>query len=160
MAGKDYQEVAKIGDSFGDSWETHWFRVEIEVPEAWQTEEVHFLWNGKCEASIYSIDGQKLLQAFTENVREQYVLRRPGVKDDFADPAVNPSGSPTHVTYLLEMACNEMFGNFVSGFLSRVDMKKQFKLEKCEVAIFNRTAWNLYYNFEVMRDGAEKFEKT
>lgn len=93
-------------------------------------------------------------------MREQYVLRRPGVKDDFADPLVNPSGSSTHVAYLLEMACNEMFGNFVSGFLSRVDMKKQFRLEKCEVAVFNRTAWSLYYNFEVMRDGAEHFEKT
>lgn len=58
------------------------------------------------------------------------------------------------------MACNEMFGNFVSGFLSQVDMKKEFKLEKCEVALFNRHAWNLYYNFELLRDGADLFSKT
>ncbi len=48
------------------------------------------------------------------------------------------------------MACNEMFGNFVTGFNSQVDMKKEFKLEKCEIALFNRTAWDLFYNFELL----------
>jgi alpha-mannosidase len=61
MAGKEYKEEAKIGDFFGDSWATHWFRLEIEVPEAWVTEEVHFLWNGKCEGSLYTLDGSRLL---------------------------------------------------------------------------------------------------
>ncbi len=39
-------------------------------------------------------------------------------------------------------------------------MLKEFKLEKCEVALFNRDAWNLYFNFELLRDGAKEFEKT
>ena len=39
-------------------------------------------------------------------------------------------------------------------------MIKQFPLVKCEVALFNRTAWDLYYNFELLRDGAKLFEKT
>jgi hypothetical protein len=64
------------------------------------------------------------------------------------------------VRYLLEMACNEMFGNFITGFNSHVDMHKEFKLEKCEVALFNRHAWNLYFNFEMIKNSAEKFEKT
>ena len=160
---EDFKEEAKIGDLFGKSWDTHWFLVDIEVPEEWMTaeeSEIHFLWNGKCEASLYTIDGTKLLQAFTENVREKYVIKRPDVKDDFTDMEVNKTGSLVRVQYLLEMACNEMFGNFVTGFLSHVDMKKEFKLEKCEVALFNRHAWNLFFNFELLRDGAEHFEKT
>ena len=159
----EFKEEAKIGDLFGKSWDTHWFRVEIEIPESWKQEaesEVHFLWNGKCEASLWTIDGKHLLQAFTENVRETYILMRPDIKDDFKDPSINQTRNPLRVTYLLEMACNEMFGNFVTGFNSHVDMHKEFKLEKCEVALFNRHAWNLYFNFELLRHGAEKFEKT
>lgn len=38
-------------------------------------------------------------------------------------------------------------------------MKKEFKLEKCEIALFNRNAWNLFYNFELLREGAEQFKK-
>jgi len=58
------------------------------------------------------------------------------------------------------MACNEMFGNFEDGFLTPVDMNKKFKLEKCEIGFFNKTAWDLYYNFELLRDGAKEFEKS
>lgn len=53
-----------------------------------------------------------------------------------------------------------MFGNFIEGFNSQVDMNKEFKLEKCEIGLFNRNAWDLYYNFEIIRDGAKEFEKT
>lgn len=38
-------------------------------------------------------------------------------------------------------------------------MNKHFKLEKCEIGLFNKTAWDLYYNFELLRDGAKEFEK-
>lgn len=48
------------------------------------------------------------------------------------------------------MACNEMFGNFKEGFNSQVDMNREFKLEKCEIALFNREAWNLFFNFELL----------
>jgi hypothetical protein len=39
-------------------------------------------------------------------------------------------------------------------------MKKEFKLEKCEIGLFNRTAWDLYFNFELLKESAEQFEKT
>jgi len=58
------------------------------------------------------------------------------------------------------MACNEMFGNFLDGFNSIVDMNREFKLEKCEIGLFNRDAWNLFYNFELLRDAAKEFEQT
>ena len=88
----EFTEEAKIGDLFGKSWDTHWFLVEIEVPEEWvsaEESEVHFLWNGKCEASLWTIDGKRILQAFTENVRETYIVKRPGIKDDLQDHSIN-----------------------------------------------------------------------
>lgn len=58
----DFKEEAKIGDLFGKSWDTHWFLVEIAIPEEWPADgEVHFLWNGKCEGSLYNLAGTKLL---------------------------------------------------------------------------------------------------
>ena len=89
---EEFKEEAKIGEVFGKSWDTHWFLVDIEVPEAWlqgEESEVHFLWNGKCEASVWTIDGKRLLQAFTENVRETYIVKRAGIKDDFSDLSIN-----------------------------------------------------------------------
>jgi hypothetical protein len=59
--------------------------------------EIHFLWNGKCEASLWTIDGKRLIQAFTENVRETYVIKRKKVKDDLSDPTVNQTGQANHV---------------------------------------------------------------
>lgn len=88
------------------------------------------------------------------------MIKRPDIKNDLSDQSVNKTGSENRVQYLLEMACNEMFGNFITGFNSHVDMKKEFKLEKCEIGLFNRHAWNLFYNFEVLKDGAQHFEKT
>jgi hypothetical protein len=158
----EFKEEAKIGDKFGKSWETHWFLIEIEIPEEWTKEdkEVHFIWNGKCEAAIYDIKGSKLLSAITENVREVYLMKRPGVKDDFTDQSINKDGSRTKITYLLEMACNEMFGNFSDGFNTPVDMNREFELKKCEIGLFNKVAWDLFYNFELLKDGAKLFEQT
>lgn len=57
------------------------------------------------------------------------------------------------------MACNEMFGNFKDGFNSEVDMDKEFVLEKCEIGLFNRTTWDLNFNFELLRDAAKHLDK-
>ena len=90
----DFKEDAKIGDLFGKSWDTHWFLVDIQIPEEWLAEdkEVHFIWNGKCEASLFNIDTSVLVTAFTENVREKYVIKRQGVKNDLTDPKINKTG--------------------------------------------------------------------
>lgn len=93
-------------------------------------------------------------------MREKYIIRRPGLKDDLIDKSVNKTGTKNTVCYLVEMACNEMFGNFVSGFNTPVDMEKEFTLEKCGIGLFNRTAWDLYWNFELLRDGAAIFDRS
>ncbi len=100
MHDGEFKEEAKIGDLFGKSWDTHWFLLDIEVPQDWLETvdpEIHFLWNGKCEASIWTIDGSRLIQAFTENVRETYIIKRKDIKDDLQDPSVNKTGQANRV---------------------------------------------------------------
>ena len=58
------------------------------------------------------------------------------------------------------MACNEMFGNFKEGHGSEVDMDKFFTFERCEVGLFNRTAWDLMFDFESLMDAATVLEKS
>ena len=158
----EFTEDITLGHKFGKSWTTHWVLIEIEVPELWlnNEKEVHLNWNASCEGSLFTIDGAKLIQAFTENVRETYIVKRPSVKNDFTDPVVNKTGAPNKISYLIEVACNEMFGNFEAGFCSKVDNNKQYELRKCQLELFNRDAWNLFYDFETLKDGAKEFEKT
>ena len=56
-------EPVNIGDKFGKSWDTHWFKIDITIPDDWLADEkeVHLIWNGKCEGSLYPVDGSKLL---------------------------------------------------------------------------------------------------
>lgn len=158
-------EKVSLNDKFGKSWDTHWFLLQIEFDETsdakWLEEdtEVHLLWNGSCEAAIYDTRGTRLLQAITENVREVYCIKRTGVKNDLADEAVNYTGTPNRVEYLIEMACNEMFGAPKDGFGSDHTMERMFELHKVEVAVFNRRAFSIYYNFEIIKDSAELLQK-
>lgn len=45
-------KTARIGDSFGPSWSTHWFKITLTVPIEWHGE-VHFLWDAACEGFIF-----------------------------------------------------------------------------------------------------------
>lgn len=47
-----YREC-KVGESFGPSWSTHWFRLAIAIPPAWRGCEVHLLWDSNSEAMVY-----------------------------------------------------------------------------------------------------------
>lgn len=41
---------AKVGDKFGRSWSTHWFKVNITIPAKFAGQEVHLLWDSESEA--------------------------------------------------------------------------------------------------------------
>jgi hypothetical protein len=40
-----------------------------------------------------------------------------------------------------------------------MDPNKSFTLEKCEIGLFNKTAHDLFLNFELIKDAAEHFER-
>lgn len=110
--GEDaFPDQPKIGDKFGPSYSTQMFRVELAIPCEWLAKdpqcEIHFIWNGNCEASLYNPKTGKHLSAITENVREVYHIKDGKNKNDLDDPGlvVSNDGKEIRVCYLLEMAC-------------------------------------------------------
>lgn len=60
---EEFTTPAREGDKFGKSWDTHWFKLKLTLPDDWLAEdkEVHLIWNSGCEASLFTLDGSKLL---------------------------------------------------------------------------------------------------
>lgn len=134
-----------VGTKFGPDWSTHWFRVELEIPQAWAGQEVHFLWDSCSEATIWE-DG-KPLQGLAgsggswsaEIVRGEYIL------------AAQAKGGERRTLYV-EIAVNNLFGTSSDPvFQAFVGLLRQ-----AEIAVFNRAAWDLMWDFVVISDMAKE----
>jgi alpha-mannosidase len=138
---------AQVGDQFGPFWSTHWFKVEIQVPTDWAGREVHFLWDSSSEGQIY-MDG-KPMQGLTGSgiwgrefppIRPQYRLTKAA------------KGGETYTLYV-EMAVNHLFG---VGLSDNPDAVAQtVRLGQAEIAVFDRDAWDVFWDFKVVADMAE-----
>ncbi len=137
----DYRK-ARIGEKFGPPWSTHWFRVDISIPADWQGREVHFLWDSTSEALVW-VDGtpaQGLTGSYStwanDSIRKEYRLTQ------------HVQGNEAFNLYV-EMACNGLFG-LDNGVYS----ERTGELRQAEVALFDRSAWNLYWDLKVIADMA------
>lgn len=130
----------KPGSSYGPTWATHWFRVEIKIPAAWNKKEVHLLWNSNSEAMVWSPSGEPL-QGLNKDERISFILTRPDTKLQYE-----------HV--FIEMACNQVLG---AGFDLVVPPKldRTFTLSQAELAVFNRSAYDLLRDVEILVDMAQ-----
>lgn len=144
MAG-NYHPI-EIGHRFGPAWSTHWCRVEIAIPPEWAGREVHLLWDSSSEACVWQ-DGEPLQGLTGSNsgwgaeppqlLRSEYLLTR------------HAQGGE-QMTLYIEVACNGLFG--LSGrpeWLANVGLLRQ-----AEIAIFDREAWDLLWDFQVIADMA------
>jgi hypothetical protein len=113
------------------------------VPKKWLSDpdaEIHFMWEAACEASLYNTQTGKHLQALSafEDPRCEYRIKvgPEGKRNDLLDKSfvIAEDNDTITVNYLLEMACQEMFGNFVGNNKwgnGKVDLEKYFELTKC-----------------------------
>uniref|UniRef100_A0A8B9NKM3 Alpha-mannosidase 2C1 n=1 Tax=Accipiter nisus TaxID=211598 RepID=A0A8B9NKM3_9AVES len=120
---------AKVGDSFGPTWETCWFKVELSIPQAWAGREVHFVWESDGEGMVWR-DGQPVQ------------VRRCG------------SGG-RHLTLYVELACNGLFGAGKGSMIAPPDPDRRFTLSKAELVIFNRDVYELLVDLEILLDMAQ-----
>ena len=92
--------ATQVGEKFGPSWTTHWFKCELTVPQdlckADQHIELH--WDCNNEATIWTASGEPLQGLTGRGERIEWII-----PESFKD-------GKSHVLYL-EMACNGMFGN-------------------------------------------------
>ncbi|CRK05543.1 Alpha-mannosidase like protein [Verticillium longisporum] len=143
----------QVGEAFGPSWTTHWFRCQLTLPEALCDEGVHveLHWDCNNEATVWTADGEPLQGLTGRGERVEWVV-----------PASFKDGRE-HVVYL-EMACNGMFGNgpgrpiFKNNAggdsIQPPDQDKYFKLSKAELVAVNLPARMLHMDFAIINDAA------
>lgn len=141
----DYRET-RIGESFGPSWSTHWFRVQFRVPREWAHKpRVEFHWDSHSEAMVWTHDG-KPLQGLTGG----------GERTEWIIPQQYRDGHKEHTIYI-EMACNKMFGNGKGDSINPPDPNVYFPLVTADLVSVNLDARALFYDFWIIGDAAREF---
>lgn len=135
-----------IGQEFGPTWSTHWFKVEYEIPEEWVGQEVRFRWATGSEASVWSVDG-KLLQGLStgtgHQMRPDYILTK----------SYEGGGGP--FVFYIEMAANRLFGAGDGDDITPPNPDKYYKLTRAEIASVNTQVYKLTRDLEVLHQLAE-----
>ncbi|XP_067327566.1 alpha-mannosidase 2C1 [Anolis sagrei] len=63
----------KVGEAFGLTWHTCWFKAELGIPEEWAGKEVHLRWESEGEGMVWR-DGQPVQGLTTEGEKTSYIL--------------------------------------------------------------------------------------
>ncbi|XP_074901725.1 alpha-mannosidase 2C1 isoform X2 [Buteo buteo] len=134
---------AKVGDSFGPTWETCWFKVELSIPQAWAGQEVHFVWESDGEGMVWR-DGQPVQGLAKEGEKTSYILTS-SLKES----------EPHSLTLYVELACNGLFGAGKGSMIAPPDPNRRFTLSKAELVIFNRDVYELLVDLEILLDMAQ-----
>uniref|UniRef100_A0A8B9J1X2 Mannosidase alpha class 2C member 1 n=1 Tax=Amazona collaria TaxID=241587 RepID=A0A8B9J1X2_9PSIT len=134
---------AQVGDSFGPTWETCWFKVELSIPPAWAGREVHFVWESDGECMVWQ-DAQPVQGLTKEGEKTSYILTR-SMKET----------EPHSLTLYVELACNGLFGAGKGSMIAPPDPDKRFTLSKAELMVFNRDVYELLVDLEILLDMAQ-----
>ncbi|EJT75640.1 hypothetical protein GGTG_05573 [Gaeumannomyces tritici R3-111a-1] len=151
-----YRE-ARVGDSFGPSWSTHWFRLEMALPaELRAAEHVELRWDAGNEGTVWSASGDILHGLTGRGDRAEWVV-------PFRD-------GEAHVVYV-EMACNAMFGNAPGDnpvfkangdgggdSILPPDPNKRFVLAKAELVSVFLPARRLYSDMHVITQAVAELD--
>uniref|UniRef100_A0A670JXK1 Mannosidase alpha class 2C member 1 n=1 Tax=Podarcis muralis TaxID=64176 RepID=A0A670JXK1_PODMU len=140
--------LVKVGDCFGSTWQTCWFKVDLSIPREWTGKEVHLLWESEGEGMIWR-DGQPVQGLTREGEKTSYILT-----DNLKET------DPHSLTLYVELACNGLFGAGKGSMIAPPDPDKKFSLQKAELVVFNRDVHELLVDFEILLDmaKAQQFE--
>lgn len=136
----------QVGEWFGPSWSTHWFKVVLTVPEDLRDKELLELhWDGNNEGMVWTAQGQPVQGLTGGGERVEWVLPK-----GFGD-------GKEHTIYI-EMACNGMFGCAPGGdSIQPPDPDKSFRLAKAEMVAVNVEARQLHMDVWMIGDAAREF---
>lgn len=129
---------AQVGDSFGPTWWTCWFRVELVIPEVWVGKEVHLCWESDGESLVWR-DGEPVQGLTKEGEKTSYVLSE---RLHAADPR--------SLTLYVEVACNGLLGAGKGSMIAAPDPEKMFQLSQAKLAVFHRDVHNLLVDLELL----------
>lgn len=136
----------QVGESFGPSWSTHWFRIHLTVPsDLLKKERLEFHWDANNEGLVWTEDGHPLQGLTGGGERTEWII-----PDAWRDGKQH--------TFYIEMACNGMFGNAPGGdSIQPPNPDKYFQLSKAQIVAVNLEARALYYDFWIIGDAAREF---
>ncbi|KAK0148878.1 Alpha-mannosidase 2C1 [Merluccius polli] len=130
----------KIGETFGPTWCTCWFKVMLRIPESWRGKEVHLLWESDGEAMVWR-DEQPVQGLTKEGEKTSYIL-----SDCLRDE------DPHSVTLYVELACNGLFGAGQGSMIAAPDPNRKYSVQKAELVVLNRDVRETLTDFEIMVD--------
>lgn len=134
------------GESFGPSWSTHWFKIQLTVPKNMlDGEHLEFHWDANNEGLIWTHDGNPLQGLTGGGDRTEWIL-----PDSWRDGKEH--------TFYIEMACNGMFGNAPGGdSIQPPDPNKYYGLSQAQIVDVNLAARQLFVDFWIIGDAAREF---
>jgi alpha-mannosidase len=137
----------QVGESFGPSWSTHWFKVQFKLPYEWTYKsQVELHWDANNEGLVWTEDGRPLQGLTGGGERVEWIV-----------PLEWRDYDKWHTIYI-EMACNGMFGNAPGGdSIQPPRPDKYFQLGEADLVSVNLNARALYYDFWIIGDAAREF---
>jgi len=127
------------GAEFGPSWSTHWFKVQVTLPDSLANKpHLEFHWDADNEGLVWSEHGEPLQGLTGKGERVEWII-----PSEFRDGREH--------TFYVEMACNGMFGVGKNGDdIQPPDMDRYFKLKQAEVVAVNLQARALKTDFWII----------
>ncbi len=145
----------QVGERFGPPWSTHWCRVEIAIPPAWAGCEVHLLWDSTSEACVWAESASEDADQAGEPL-QGLTGSGSGWTDEPAPPLrgeyclTREAAGGEQIVLYVEVACNGLFG-MASELAGPTYLGL---LRQAEIAVFNRAAWDLLWDYRVIADMA------
>ena len=137
-----YRSV-KLGEQFGPQWTTFWFKASVKVPPEWRGGRVDLLWNSHSEATLW-VDGRSRQGLNYEPTSGDHSVRPDALLLGAAQ------GGET-IEFEVEMACNRVFGYGQGWETAPFKTVSEFVLDRCDLALFDPAAWELYHDLNVLR---------
>ncbi|XP_065655728.1 alpha-mannosidase 2C1 isoform X2 [Hydra vulgaris] len=142
-------EKTRIGECFGTTWSTHWFKFEIDLSlqNSWKGHEIRLRWNSGSEAMIW-MDG-KPIQGLTGGdgqLRTDFILTE------------NCNGDEKYLIYI-EMSASGMFGAGKGGMINSPDPNKFFTLSQLEIVRFNRRIYEIIRDLKILVEVSQNLDE-
>ncbi|MCE0497764.1 MAG: alpha-mannosidase [Methylacidiphilales bacterium] len=135
---------AKVGETFGPGWSTHWFRVDYAIPSAWKGREVLLHFDSSSEGCVWQngvpLQGLTSYNWGPQDVRSYFTLTR-GAK-----------GGERGTIYV-EVAINGLFGLSDGGGKTQKDSLGH--LRHARLVTRDHAVWDLLWDFTVIKELAE-----
>ena len=150
-----YKEV-KEGDSWGEKWESAWFRLSGTVPKHWSGEEIATDLDFSGEGLVFDTKGVALQGITNGSIWDPNFAR---TRVPFNKQCVGGEA----IELWVEAAANSLFGVFTDPDPDEQSPKRHgwfdAKVEKMKFGIFDKEIWHLYLDVRILRGLVKHLDK-